>query len=166
MLGSAAKLLRKRVVLASSTPSAPTSSVLVRCASTFKAPNGLEFSLGRSGGATYEVTDPANGDVLASVPDMDAAEARAAVAEADQAFKAWGKTLAKDRAAILERMFTLMHDHSEDLAHVMTVECGKPLAEARGEVGPEVWLGQGAPGARAGQVRRPGRAIRSRLRNR
>jgi acyl-CoA reductase-like NAD-dependent aldehyde dehydrogenase len=79
-------------------------------------------------------TDPATDEVIAAVPDMDAAAAAAAVDSASAALAAWRATLAKDRAAILERMHELMHAHSEDLAHVMTLECGKPLAESRGEV--------------------------------
>ena len=84
--------------------------------------------------ALFPHTDPATDEVIAAVPDMDAAAAAAAVDGASAALAAWRATLAKDRAAILERMHELMHAHSEDLAHVMTLECGKPLAESRGEV--------------------------------
>ncbi|HYD94506.1 MAG TPA: NAD-dependent succinate-semialdehyde dehydrogenase [Noviherbaspirillum sp.] len=85
-------------------------------------------------GATHEIRNPANGKVIALVPDMGAAETRRAIAAADAALPAWRAKTAKERAAILRRWFDLILASQEDLARLMTLEQGKPLAEARGEV--------------------------------
>ena len=85
-------------------------------------------------GATYEVLNPATGDVLATVPNMGAAETARAVAAAQQAQPAWAARTGKDRAAILRRWFELMLENADDLAQIMTLEQGKPLAESRGEI--------------------------------
>lgn len=85
-------------------------------------------------GRCFAVTDPASGECLGEVADLGAAETRQAIAVAEQAFQSWGKTLAKDRSAILRRWFDLIIAHSQDLALLMTREQGKPLAEALGEV--------------------------------
>jgi succinate-semialdehyde dehydrogenase/glutarate-semialdehyde dehydrogenase len=85
-------------------------------------------------GATFAVTNPANGAVLAQVPDMGAAETRRAIAAADAAMVGWKARTAKDRAAVLRRWNDLILAAKEDLARIMTAEQGKPLAEARGEV--------------------------------
>ncbi|HEY0848038.1 MAG TPA: NAD-dependent succinate-semialdehyde dehydrogenase [Noviherbaspirillum sp.] len=85
-------------------------------------------------GATNPVRNPANGRVIANVPDMGAAETRRAIAAADAALPAWRAKTAKERAAILRRWFELIIANQEDLARLMTQEQGKPLAEARGEV--------------------------------
>ncbi|WP_374345679.1 NAD-dependent succinate-semialdehyde dehydrogenase [Phenylobacterium sp.] len=83
---------------------------------------------------TFQVTNPANRAVLASLPDMGAAETRAAIDAAHAAFPAWAARTAKDRGAILRRWSDLILEHTERLAALMTAEQGKPLAEARGEV--------------------------------
>ncbi len=85
-------------------------------------------------GATFDVTDPATGDVIASVADLGVEETRRAVDVADAAQKAWAARTAKDRGAILRRWYELFHEHSEDLARIMTLEMGKPIGESRGEV--------------------------------
>ncbi|AMO37212.1 NADP-dependent succinate-semialdehyde dehydrogenase [Thauera humireducens] len=85
-------------------------------------------------GARFDVLNPANGGVLASVPDMGAAETRRAIEAAAAALPAWRARTAKERAAILRKWFELIMAHQEDLAVLMTSEQGKPLAEARGEV--------------------------------
>ncbi len=85
-------------------------------------------------GRTFPVHNPATGAVLGTVPDMDAEDARAAVAAARDAWPLWRDMPAKQRAAVLRRWFDLVLAHAEDLARLMTAECGKPLAEARGEV--------------------------------
>ncbi|MDX8351576.1 NAD-dependent succinate-semialdehyde dehydrogenase [Cognatiyoonia sp. IB215182] len=87
------------------------------------------------GGKTFEVTNPARGDVIAHVADLGRAETARAVTAAQAAQKAWAVRTAKDRAVILRRWFDLMMQHQEDLAIIMTAEQGKPLAEARGEIG-------------------------------
>ncbi|MFP3921546.1 MAG: NAD-dependent succinate-semialdehyde dehydrogenase [Dichotomicrobium sp.] len=80
------------------------------------------------------VTDPATGDELARVPNFGAAETSAAIDAANAAFPAWRDMLAKERGAVLRRWFDLVQSHAEELAHLMSAEQGKPLAEARGEV--------------------------------
>ena len=85
--------------------------------------------------ARVDVLDPATGAVIASVFDNGAAETRAAIDAAYQAGPAWSGMLAKQRSAVLEKWHDLMHANIDDLATVMTAECGKPLAESRGEVG-------------------------------
>ncbi|MET3999455.1 NAD-dependent succinate-semialdehyde dehydrogenase [Marinobacterium sp. MBR-109] len=85
-------------------------------------------------GETFAVLNPATGEELTRVPLMSEADANAAVTAAYQAFKQWRTTTAKERAAMLRRWFQLMQDNMEDLALLMTLEQGKPLAEARGEV--------------------------------
>jgi succinate-semialdehyde dehydrogenase/glutarate-semialdehyde dehydrogenase len=86
------------------------------------------------GGASFPVSDPATGELLAGVPSMGAAETRRAIEAADAALPAWRARTGKERAAVLRRWFDLMTAHAEDLARLMTAEQGKPLAEARGEV--------------------------------
>lgn len=87
-----------------------------------------------TGAAVIDVTNPANGKVLGTVPALGEAETLQAVAAAHSAFPAWAARSAKERAAILRRWFELIMAHQDDLARLMTAEQGKPLAEARGEV--------------------------------
>ncbi|WP_083006073.1 NAD-dependent succinate-semialdehyde dehydrogenase [Halomonas sp. GT] len=82
----------------------------------------------------FAVTNPANGELLAEVPDLDADGARAAVAAAEAAGPGWKKRTAKERATLLRAWFDAIMAHQEDLARLMTLEQGKPLAESRGEV--------------------------------
>ncbi|MFT3691075.1 NAD-dependent succinate-semialdehyde dehydrogenase [Paenirhodobacter sp.] len=86
-------------------------------------------------GKVVEVTDPATQQVIGTIPDLSGAETRAAIEAADAAFAAWKTRTHGERAALLERWFALMNDHAEDLARILTWEQGKPLAEARGEIG-------------------------------
>ena len=83
---------------------------------------------------TIDVTNPANGAVIARVPDMGTAETAEAIEAAEQAQKSWRNALAKERSDILRRWHDLMIENQEDLARIMTLEQGKPLAEARGEI--------------------------------
>jgi succinate-semialdehyde dehydrogenase/glutarate-semialdehyde dehydrogenase len=85
-------------------------------------------------GKTLPVTNPANGAVLGSVPNMGTAETRNAIEAANAAFPLWRAKTAKERCAILRRWYELMMTHQEDLARIMTAEQGKPLAESRGEI--------------------------------
>ncbi|MGB3393267.1 MAG: NAD-dependent succinate-semialdehyde dehydrogenase [Stenotrophomonas sp.] len=85
-------------------------------------------------GNTCNVTNPATGALLGSVPNMGADETRRAIAAAHAAFPAWSKKTAKERAQVLRRLYQLMMKHQDDLALLMTAEQGKPLAEAKGEV--------------------------------
>lgn len=82
----------------------------------------------------FEVRDPADGAVLGSVAAMSAEQSRAAIDSAQAAFPGWAGTLPQDRSAILRRWFELVTEAREDLARIMTVEQGKPLSEARGEI--------------------------------
>jgi succinate-semialdehyde dehydrogenase / glutarate-semialdehyde dehydrogenase len=84
--------------------------------------------------ATHPVTNPANGEVLGTVPVMGAAETRRAIEAASAAFPAWAARTAKERAIILRRWFELLMANQDDLATLMTAEQGKPLAESRGEI--------------------------------
>lgn len=85
-------------------------------------------------GHTFAVTNPATGAQIATVPDMDAADAVLAVEAAQAAFIEWRKILAKDRARLLRKWADLITARADDLAMLLTLEQGKPLAEARGEV--------------------------------
>ncbi|UWE19129.1 NAD-dependent succinate-semialdehyde dehydrogenase [Herbaspirillum huttiense] len=85
-------------------------------------------------GRVLDVTDPATGQVFATVPDGTAADARAAVDAAVAAFPAWRATPAKQRATIIKRWNDLLLAHQEDLGRLISREQGKPLAEAKGEV--------------------------------
>jgi len=85
-------------------------------------------------GKAIEVTNPATGEVLGTVPNMGAAETRRAIEAAEKAWPAWRGLLAKERANILRKWFNLILENQEDLARLMTLEQGKPLAEAKGEV--------------------------------
>ncbi|MGF6367342.1 succinate-semialdehyde dehydrogenase/glutarate-semialdehyde dehydrogenase [Paraburkholderia sp. RAU6.4a] len=86
-------------------------------------------------GATLDVYNPSTGELIANVPNMGAAEARAAIAAAHRAFPAWRATTAKERARLLRNWFELIMANQQALAEIMTREQGKPLAEARGEIG-------------------------------
>lgn len=85
-------------------------------------------------GETISVTNPASGEILGSVPKMGAGETREAIDAAARALPAWRALTAKERANTLRRWFNLMVEHQDDLAHLMTLEQGKPLAEAKGEI--------------------------------
>ncbi|MDJ0814096.1 MAG: aldehyde dehydrogenase family protein, partial [Woeseiaceae bacterium] len=85
-------------------------------------------------GATLPVTNPATGETIADIAKCGTAETRRAIEAAEQAQVEWRARSAKDRAAILRKWFTLMMEHQEDLAQILTAEQGKPLAEARGEI--------------------------------
>ena len=85
-------------------------------------------------GETLEVTNPSNGSVIGTVPKLGAAETARAIDAAEVAFRSWRKLTAKQRSVHLMKFVDLMLENTEDLAKLMTIEQGKPLAEARGEV--------------------------------
>lgn len=85
-------------------------------------------------GETLAVRNPANGELLAEVPLSGASETRRAISAANEAWPAWRALTAQARARILQKWFRLIVDNADDLAQIITAECGKPLAEARGEV--------------------------------
>ena len=91
--------------------------------------------IGADDGASTEVKNKATGAVLGTVPRCGAAETRRAIAAAKAAFPAWAAKPAKERGKILRRFADLMVANTEDLGRLMTAEQGKPLAEAKGEVG-------------------------------
>jgi len=83
----------------------------------------------------FPVHDPATGRPLADVANLGPDDARAAIDAARRAWPAWRAKPAKERAAILMKWYHLLQQHADDLARIMTAEQGKPLAEAKGEVG-------------------------------
>lgn len=85
-------------------------------------------------GATREVLNPANGEVLAHVPSMGAVETRRAIELAETAWFSWKEKTASERAGVLRRWYELVLENKQDLATIMTLEQGKPLAESIGEV--------------------------------
>jgi len=85
-------------------------------------------------GETNEITNPANGEVLGTVPNCGADEAKRAIEAANTAWPDWSSKTAKERAVILRRWYELMMENQEDLARIMTAEQGKPLTESRGEI--------------------------------
>lgn len=85
-------------------------------------------------GKVFDVTNPADGEKLGSVPDMGVAETRRAIEAAHTALPDWRNRIAGDRATMLRRWYELILENREDLALLMTLEQGKPLAEARGEI--------------------------------
>jgi succinate-semialdehyde dehydrogenase / glutarate-semialdehyde dehydrogenase len=86
------------------------------------------------GGATFDVLDPATGEVLCAVADATPDDGRAALDAAVAAQPAFAATSPRERADMLQRAFELLHERIDDLALLMTLEMGKPVAEARGEI--------------------------------
>ena len=85
-------------------------------------------------GETFVVTNPATGESLADIAKCSTPETRRMIEVAAVAQKAWAKTTAKQRTALLRRWFQLIMENQEDLAQILTAEQGKPLAESRGEI--------------------------------
>lgn len=94
---------------------------------------GGEWVAADSGG-TIKVDNPANGELVGSVPNVGAGETKRAIEQANAALPAWRARTAKERSAVLRRWFDLMMANQEDLAMIMTAEQGKPLAESKGEI--------------------------------
>jgi succinate-semialdehyde dehydrogenase/glutarate-semialdehyde dehydrogenase len=99
-------------------------------------------------GATFPVTNPARGDIIARVPDLTRADAARAIAAADKARHEWAARTGKERAAILRKWADLCMANQDDLATILTAEMGKPLGEAKGEIaygaGYIEWFGEEA----------------------
>ncbi len=116
---------------------APTTTVADANVSVEGVPTGL-FIGGRwraaSSGATFPVRDPSTGEVLAEVADATPEDGIAALDAAVAAQDSWAATPPRQRSDLLRAAFDLVREHAEDLAALMTLEMGKPLAEARGEV--------------------------------
>lgn len=85
-------------------------------------------------GDTLSVTNPADGTELSEVASLSADESSGAVTAAANAFTSWAHVLPQQRSAVLRRWFDLMIEHRDDLALIMTLEQGKPLSEAAGEI--------------------------------
>ena len=85
-------------------------------------------------GARQDIFNPATGACIGQVPNLGAAEAQQAIEAAERAWPAWRALTAKERSARLKRWHALMIEHTETLAQILTLEQGKPLAEARGEI--------------------------------
>lgn len=90
--------------------------------------------VGADSGETIDVTNPATGEVIGTIPKMGADETARAIKAAQIAMKDWRKKTAKDRSKILRRWYELCMENEDDLALIMTLEQGKPLAESHGEV--------------------------------
>lgn len=90
--------------------------------------------IGARDGRTIAVIDPASGSLIGHIPALSAVEAADAVAAAVRAQAPWARRTAADRATIILRWADLMRERREELATLMTLEQGKPLAEARGEI--------------------------------
>ena len=84
--------------------------------------------------ATVDIRNPATGERLGAVPDMGQAETAKAIAAANAAWPKWRAMTAKERAAIMRRWYDLMTAAADDLGQILTLEQGKPLAEAKGEI--------------------------------
>src|SRR5579885_2808427 len=85
-------------------------------------------------GSVDSIRNPANGRVIGTVPVLGASEARRAIAAAESALDGWRALSARERSTLLRRWFELCVQNQEDLAAILTLEQGKPLAEARGEI--------------------------------
>ena len=83
---------------------------------------------------TIDITNPATGELIGTVPDMGAAETRRAIEAANQAWPAWRARTAAERSAILEKWHDLVMQNQADLAIIMTLEQGKSLTESQGEI--------------------------------
>nr|WP_298097830.1 NAD-dependent succinate-semialdehyde dehydrogenase [uncultured Shinella sp.] len=101
---------------------------------TDKAPVAGEWLGCDDAGKTFDVLNPSTGERIATLPDMGRAHAARAIEAAYVAQKEWAKRTGKERAAILRKLHDLMVANADDLAVILTMEMGKPLAEARGEV--------------------------------
>ena len=101
-----------------------------------------------SSGKTFDVTNPANGEVIATLPDCGEDDVKEAITAAYEAQKEWAARTGKERAAILRKLYDLMVENADDLAVILTMEMGKPLAEAKGEIlygaGYVEWFGEEA----------------------
>ncbi|MGJ8546261.1 MAG: NAD-dependent succinate-semialdehyde dehydrogenase [Sulfitobacter sp.] len=83
---------------------------------------------------TFDVTNPARGDVIAQVADLSRAQVAGAIAQAEAAQKEWASWTGKERAGVMRKWFDLMMENQDDLGTILTAEQGKPLTEAKGEI--------------------------------
>ncbi|KAI9789803.1 MAG: succinate semialdehyde dehydrogenase NADP+ linked [Piccolia ochrophora] len=90
--------------------------------------------IGAKSGKTFEVTDPASGELIGTCPDFSKHDTEKAIAAASEAFTSFRRTTGRERARILRKWYELMTENAEDLAKLITWENGKPTADAKGEV--------------------------------
>lgn len=108
---------------------------LLKDPSLFKEESFINGKWVKSGsGATFSINNPANNDIIAQVANLDAADAEKAIAAANAAFPKWKGITGKERAGFMRKWFDLILQNKDDLAILMTLEQGKPLAESSGEV--------------------------------
>jgi succinate-semialdehyde dehydrogenase / glutarate-semialdehyde dehydrogenase len=93
-----------------------------------------EFTKGSAGDKVFDVTNPATGKVIATVPRMGVEDVEACARASSVAWASWKTTTANERARYLVRISELMNKYKDDLAAIITLEAGKPLAEAKGEL--------------------------------
>jgi succinate-semialdehyde dehydrogenase/glutarate-semialdehyde dehydrogenase len=106
----------------------------LRDPSLLKSRNYIDGDWVTGGAGTIDVTNPANGEVVITTANGDAADATRAVEAAAEAFKTWSRVPAKQRAVLLRDWFNLLMDNADDLGAIMTAEQGKPLFESVGEI--------------------------------
>ena len=85
-------------------------------------------------GKTIDVNNPATMEIIGKVPNFSAEQTKSVIDKADDAFQTWKNTTAKERSVILKKWSDLIIENVDDLAKIMTIEQGKPLAEAKGEI--------------------------------
>jgi succinate-semialdehyde dehydrogenase/glutarate-semialdehyde dehydrogenase len=113
----------------------PASSLPLKDPTLFRSANYIDGKwVQADSGKTLSVKNPATGEEVGLVPAVGAGETRRAIEAADRAFRPWRSLLAKERSAILRRLFELMLANTDDLAIIMTAEQGKPITESRGEI--------------------------------
>jgi succinate-semialdehyde dehydrogenase/glutarate-semialdehyde dehydrogenase len=101
---------------------------------TDKALVAGEWIAAGAGGKTFDITNPSTGEVIATAPDLSRKETAHAIDAAYIAQKAWAKKTGKERAGVLRKLYDLMIANLDDLATILTMEMGKPFAEAKGEI--------------------------------
>ncbi|MDW9358573.1 NAD-dependent succinate-semialdehyde dehydrogenase [Sinorhizobium meliloti] len=95
---------------------------------------GAEWLDRSDSGKTFDVSNPATGEVIAILPDMSRSETARAIDAAHAAQRAWAEKTGKERAAVLRNLYDLVVANADDLATILTMEMGKPLTEAKGEI--------------------------------
>ncbi|CAH0773856.1 unnamed protein product [Bemisia tabaci] len=117
---------------------AGVTSIRKMSSSLFEHPEKTSYINGAwvpaSSGKLFECLNPANGNPIGSVPDMDSKDTEVALAAAAEAFKTWQKTTAKERGVILRKWYDILEQKKDTLAKIITLESGKPIAESLGEV--------------------------------